>query len=393
MDEQSTSIPTPASDHLPANALMQAKSVDLQSIQKAVDLLNQGQLVAFPTETVYGLGADASSDQSLKRLYEAKGRPSDHPVIVHVGSLAQVADWAVNLPDCLGALANAFWPGPLTVVLQRAPHVLNQVTGGQNTVAVRIPAHPVALDLLRAFAGGLAAPSANRFGRLSPTTAQDVERELGGEVALVLDGGPCYVGIESTILDLSDESKPRILRPGMLLRSQIEAVLGKNVLDPKTALLADGASPRVPGALPAHYAPRTPLILVHPRQLAEPLELPVEALKTTKTEQNLAHHLAADHTHVPSGKSVCILSFQQKPETSDWRISDWRQAPSDAEHYARDLYSALRYFDSLGADLILVEEPPNEPNWSGVRDRLGRASYSRQSDNGAAANNSSEPAT
>ncbi|HEY9719028.1 MAG TPA: L-threonylcarbamoyladenylate synthase, partial [Trichormus sp.] len=244
-----------------------SSQLDADLIMRAAALLRRAELVAFPTETVYGLGADASSPEALSKLYATKGRPADHPVIVHLFSFLQVKEWAADVPDFLEPLAQRFWPGPLTVVLRRSSHVLDQVTGGQETVALRVPAHPIALALLREFGGGLAAPSANRFGRISPTKAEDVTRDLGDAVSLVLDGGPCQVGIESTILDLSGDGIARILRPGMILSADIEAVTGVPV-ELKTSQTAQAQTQiRVPGALPSHYAPQTPLILLPPSQL------------------------------------------------------------------------------------------------------------------------------
>jgi L-threonylcarbamoyladenylate synthase len=243
-------------------------------------------------------------------------------------------------------LAQRFWPGPLTVVLKRSERVLDQVTGGQPTVAIRMPAHPVALALLNEFGGGLAAPSANRFGRLSPTEAEDVRREFGSEVALVLDGGRCTVGIESTILDLSDDA-PRILRPGMILRAQLE-----DALDRRVEIIESGAhsSVRVPGGLPGHYAPRTPLKLVpSPNFVGE-----VESLLNSNT-------------------SLAVLSFQ--PPVSGCSSESWLQSELNAAQYARLLYSNLRKLDHNKAAIILVEEPPDVPDWAGVRDRLRRAQH------------------
>ncbi len=223
-------------------------------IPRAVTLLRGGGLVVFPTETVYGLGADASNPIALRRLFAVKGRPVDHPVIVHLASVAMLDDWASDVPDDARALAERFWPGPLTLVLRRAAHVLDEVTGGLTTVGLRVPAAPIARELLEAFGGGLAAPSANRFGHVSPTTAKAVIDELGDAVDLVLDGGPCRVGVESTIVELTGEA-PTVLRPGAITVAQLEDVLGRAVRPPS------GPS-RAPGMLPSHYAPNAAVEIV-----------------------------------------------------------------------------------------------------------------------------------
>ncbi len=319
-----------------------------QLIETAVEALRRGLLVAFPTETVYGLGANAGSEQALERLYRVKGRPATHPVIVHIGSVEALDSFAVDIPESAYKLGKAFWPGPLTLVLSRAPHVLDLVTGGQMTVALRVPAHRLALELIRKFAGGVAAPSANRFGRLSATEASHVEAEFEGQVAVVLDGGPCAVGIESTIVDLTGDC-PRILRPGMLAPQEIASVLGKAALQ-LAWLDRQGSYPAVPGVLPVHYAPATPVELVPGAQLAGILG-----------------------ARAASGKRIALLSFGQLNEraAADARLSI--ATPADPEVYARLLYSNLRKLDLSGADLIVVESPPNEEDWAAIRDRLIRA--------------------
>jgi L-threonylcarbamoyladenylate synthase len=232
----------------------------MTEVSRAADLLRAGELVAFPTETVYGLGADASNPRAVARIFAAKGRPADHPLIVHLPDAAHLPRWAVDIPDAAHKLAAALWPGPLTLILRRHPSVSDAITGGQNTVGLRVPNHPLALQLLREFDGGVAAPSANRFGHVSPTTAAHVREELGTSVALILDGGPCAVGIESTILDLSG-THARILRPGMLDADAIAGILGAPPI-----VGGSPDAPRVSGSLEAHYAPRTPLRLAHGRQ-------------------------------------------------------------------------------------------------------------------------------
>lgn len=326
--------------------------MDTQEILKAANLLREGKLVALPTETVYGLGADATNRSALELLYRVKGRPTNHPVIVHLHDEQQLQHWAVEIPNRAWRLAEAFWPGPLTMVLRRNPSVLDQVTGGQDTVALRVPNHPVALALLKEFAGGIAAPSANRFGRLSPTRAQDVKNDLGEDVSLVLNGGDCLVGIESTIVDLSWE-EVRVLRPGMILASEIENVLSEPVATHKSETQASKA-PRTSGNLPSHYAPKTPVQLVS----AGDLQARVASAQ---------------------GKRVSVLSFS--PSQNNGSNAPWVVAPEDAFEYARCLYSNLRILDSQNTDLILVEAAPESEQWSGVRDRLSRAAFSSERSN------------
>lgn len=317
---------------------MAAATADARAIAAAVAALQAGQLVAFPSETVYGLGADASNPEAVRRIFAAKGRPADHPVIVHVASAEQLCDWAREIPPEAFKLAEAFWPGPMTLVLKRQPHVSDLVTGGQDTVGLRIPSHPVAQALLQTFGGGIAGPSANRFGRISPTTAQHVREELGDRVDVVLEGGESDVGIESTIIDLSGAA-PTLLRPGMLDLARAEALLG-------TALRApDTASPRASGMLASHYAPRTPTRLVAPAALAA--------------------EVAGAH-----GRVAVLARRAKSPELVAAR---WIEAPADAAGYAHHLYAHLRSLDREGVDLILVEAVPTSPDWAAIRDRLGRA--------------------
>ncbi|MDD1622255.1 MAG: threonylcarbamoyl-AMP synthase, partial [Methylococcaceae bacterium] len=233
---------------------MKPTIVTPESIAHAAELLRQGELVAFPTETVYGLGADASNPEAVAKIFAAKGRPADHPLIVHIARAKQIDDWAEAVPEAALRLAEAFWPGPLTIILNKKAEVPLAVTGGQNTVALRVPANPVALQLLQVFGGGIAAPSANRFGHISPTQAKHVAEELGDSVACILDGGPCAVGVESTIIDLTDKH-PAILRPGRITRSQLKAVLQTEIrLSAQTKI-------RAPGMMAVHYAPHTMALL------------------------------------------------------------------------------------------------------------------------------------
>jgi L-threonylcarbamoyladenylate synthase len=294
--------------------------------------------VAFPTETVYGLGADASNPAAVARIYRVKGRPSGHPVIVHIGDVGELPHWASEIPEQASMLAARFWPGPLTLVLRRSLGVRDDLTGGQDTIGVRIPGHPVALKLLREFGGGIAAPSANRFGRISPTTAEHVRRDLGSEVDLILDGGACEIGIESTIVDVS-RGRPVVLRPGRISEDDIARTLG---VDPA---LRDAQAPRTPGALDSHYAPRQPLHLV-PSQ---------------------------DWDLRARGKSPerGVMSFHARPEGDASVV--WIEASSDPGRYAHELYANLRTLDASGCREILVEEPPESGEWAAIRDRLMRA--------------------
>jgi len=317
-----------------------------QDIQEAVAILRAGGLVAFPTETVYGLGADARNPEAIRRLFAAKGRPADHPVIVHLASAEAMPQWVSRVPAAAVTLAAAFWPGPLTLVLPRAAHVLDLVTGGQETVAIRVPSHPVAQALLEAFGDGIVAPSANRFGRLSPTRAEHVRAELGSTVDLILDGGPTDVGVESTIVDLSG-ARPVLLRPGGITPTQLTAVLGEAPDAPHAA------SPRASGTLPSHYAPRTPLDLIVPDDL-----------------EGRAIQRAAN------GSRVAVLA--RRKASSALSGITWHVLSTEAAHYARTLYATLRALDAGGYDRILVEDVPDDDDWLAVRDRLRRAAYRRE---------------
>ena len=323
-----------------------SNALDPDLIREAVAILRRGGLVAFPTETVYGLGADASNPAAVARLYRVKGRPPDHPVIVHIADAALLARWARDVPESATKLAARFWPGPLTMVLRRAPNVGDFLTGGQDTIGLRVPSHPVALQLLQQFSRdddgrrliGVAAPSANRFGRISPTTAEHVRDDLGDEVDLILDGGPCEIGIESTIVDLSG-GRVVLLRPGRIGADEMEAMLRVETR------LKDRDAPRAPGTLESHYAPRHPLRLVPSAQWDEAL-----------------------HGAAPARG---VLSFRSRP--AGLAGARWIEASKNPQQYARDLYANLRTLDASGCDEILVEEPPESGEWSAVRDRLVRA--------------------
>jgi L-threonylcarbamoyladenylate synthase len=311
--------------------------IDQQLIIKAVSTLRQGRLVAIPTETVYGLGADASNPSAVADVFAAKGRPADHPLIVHIATIDQLRNWARDIPESAIQLANAFWPGPLTMILKKQPNVLDSVTGAQDTIGLRIPNHPVALALLQAFGGGIAAPSANRFAHISPTSAAAVLEELGSKVDMILDGGDCQVGLESTIIDLS-QPEPMILRPGMIGKDDIAAVLGM----PVRQRIAEANNIRVPGMHHVHYAPITPMQVVATNQLLE--------------VTNLA-------------SAVVTWSDVSLPET----IHRVRMG-NDATQYAHDLYHVLRELDHAGLKTIIVEAVPNTSDWEAIRDRLTKAS-------------------
>jgi L-threonylcarbamoyladenylate synthase len=335
---------------------MPALPIDWPAVRAAADLLEVGGLVAFPTETVYGLGADAENPAAVASIYAAKGRPSNHPVIVHLAPGADLDYWAEPIPAAAQALVAAFWPGPLSLIFKRAARIAAAVSGGQDSIALRCPSHPLAQALLRAFRngqGGIAAPSANKFGRVSPTTAQHVRDEFGppqprvghGVLNAVLDGGASPVGIESTILDVSRLAThgPVLLRPGHISAAQLAAVLGQW---PK---LPDAGAPRASGTLEAHYAPRTPVARVAPAQLEATMRQLVDA----------GRRLAL----IGYGAGRCDLAVAQVV------------LPATPDGYAQALYAALRQMDAAGADLILLEAPPETEPWRAVNDRLRRAAH------------------
>lgn len=325
-------------------------SVFSTDIRQAAAILESGGLVAFPTETVYGLGADAENPAAVADIYAAKGRPANHPVIVHVAPDADIGYWAASIPPQAQALMQAFWPGPLTLILKRAPHIPDAVSGGQDSIGLRCPSHPVAQALLREFKGGkggLAAPSANKFGRVSPTTAQHVQDEFGDEPLLkaILEGGQSAVGIESTILDLSRLAThgPVLLRPGHISAAQIANVIGVMPAVP------DAAAPRASGTLAAHYAPHTAVALVTSAQLAATIEQLHQA-----------------------GRRIALIGYRAAPNA----LAIGQTAlPATPEGFAYGLYAALRAMDARDADLILIEAPPADHAWQGVNDRLRRAAH------------------
>ena len=318
------------------------------AIADAAALLRAGALVAFPTETVYGLGADAGNPDAVRRIFAAKGRPADHPVIVHLHDAAGAATWARAMPEGARRLAAAFWPGALTLILPRAAHVSDLVTGGQDSVGLRVPSHPAARALLAAFGGGIAAPSANRFGRISPTTAQHVVDDLGDAVALILDGGACAVGIESTIVAFTAD-EPVLLRPGGIAQDELARVLGR-------APRAPGAgAPRASGTLASHYAPRTPARLVAADALAREIGPPGAG----------------------GGRLAVLARTLARPAGFDGL---WMAAPAGAAAYAHDLYASLRALDAANADAIAIEAVPCTDAWQAVGDRLARATRGEDDD-------------
>jgi len=320
-------------------------------IQMAALALQRGELLGLPTETVYGLAADADNAAAVAQIFSAKGRPSDHPLIVHVGNSHAASRYACNIPPFAEPLMAAFWPGPLTLILPRKPGVATACSGGQHSIALRCPSHPVAQAILAACQQlqppiyGLAAPSANRFGRISPTTAQHVASELGSDL-LVLDAGPCTIGIESTIIDCT-RAAPVLLRPGAITASDVQHACGLPVLAAED-LPDDLPAPRAAGTLAAHYAPKAPLRLLDSQQLQAALDV-----------------LGADAAHL-------AIYSRSVLRTASARLI-LRRMPHDAAATAQQLFAVLRSFDDAAVKLIWVEAPPETPDWQAVRDRLERA--------------------
>jgi L-threonylcarbamoyladenylate synthase len=321
-------------------------------IETAVQALRDGELVAFPTETVYGLGANAQNPAAVRKIFETKGRPDKHPVIVHLDSPRFLHRWVREVPESATRLAEAFWPGPLTMVMPRAANVHDVITGGQDTIAIRVPAHPMAQQLLTAFGGGIAAPSANRYGRLSPTRAEHVREEFGETVRVILDGGECQIGLESTIVSFED-GNVRLLRPGSVTAAQIRGAVGQELL-----VGPNLASPRVPGSTPRHYAPLTPMTIVP----AGEIDAQADAASA-------------------GGRRVAVLA-QRLPLRAHKYVT-WINAGRRPESYARDLYTNLRTLDKAGCQRILVQGVPDGEGWDAIRDRLLRAASSvAESDDG-----------
>ncbi|HEY2681920.1 MAG TPA: L-threonylcarbamoyladenylate synthase [Steroidobacteraceae bacterium] len=309
-------------------------------IENAVEALRAGDLVVFPTETVYGLGANASNPAAVRKIFEVKGRPADHPVIVHLDDPRYLHRWVSKLPPVAETLAAKFWPGPLTLILPKADSVNDIVTGGQDSIGIRVPSHPMAQQLLNAFGGGIAAPSANRFGRLSPTKPEHVRDELGEAVSVILDGGDSPIGLESTIVScLNNEA--RLLRPGFITKSQLEKEIG--------ALAVGGSVPRAPGDRALHYAPSTPL----------------EIVPSDDLEKRAGEILARE-------EKVAVLAM--RPPLHTQRHMTWINAGKKPETYAHNLYNHLRTLDRTGCVRIFVQSLPQDERWAAILDRLQRAS-------------------
>jgi len=331
--------------------IVRATQVEIES---AVQALRDGELVAFATETVYGLGANAQNPAAVAKIFAAKGRPPNHPVIVHLDSPRFLHRWVREVPEAAMRLAERFWPGPFTMVMPRAANVHDVITGGQDTIAIRVPAHPMAQQLLTAFGGGIAAPSANRYGRLSPTRAEHVREELGDAVRVILDGGECQIGLESTIVSFEGDGV-RLLRPGSVTATQISAVVGELFSD-------DGRPvPRVPGSPPTHYAPTTHMTIVP----AGEIDAQADAASS-------------------GGRRVAVLA--QRLPLRAHKYATWINAGRRPENYGRDLYANLRTLDKAGCRRILVQAVPDGERWDAIRDRLVHAATSvAESDDGSGA--------
>lgn len=336
---------------------------DAAAIAAAAQALHAGELVGLPTETVYGLGADAASDSAVAKIFAAKGRPSDHPLIVHVADAAGVDHFAQDVPAFAQQLMQAFWPGPLTLILPRRPDVGAAAAGGQASIGLRCPAHPVAHALLLAARAlgvhGVAAPSANQFGRVSPTTAAHVQGEFGEDL-LILDGGACEVGIESTIIDCT-RGAPVLLRPGAITREQVQAACGLKPLSREEMAALTVSAPRASGTLEAHYAPRAKVRLMGARALQAALDLLGKGMDAIDAADKAAPTIAVYSRAILQTASAKVLR---------------RRMPDDAAATAQQLFAVLREFDKAGVKLIWIETPPDTPEWEGVRDRLQRAAAS-----------------
>jgi L-threonylcarbamoyladenylate synthase len=328
------------------------KKLNEATLAQAIDLLRSGQVIAIPTETVYGLAADAENELAVRKIFATKGRPADHPLIVHLAKDAPLEGWADHVPTAAQQLAKEFWPGPLTMILQRGPKAAPAVTGGLSTIGLRVPSHPIAQQLLKAFGGGLAAPSANRFGRVSPTTADHVQSELGESVPMILDGGQCNVGIESTIVDLSSD-EIAILRPGAITAQQIEQVIGMPLAT------ASASAPRVSGSLPSHYAPAAGVeIRDGEAAIARAIELEMLGKKVGVIGPNELLYLIPVESMM-SG-TVIPLPIDETPEG-----------------FARDLYATLRLADANACDIAVVIPPPEEGIGVAIADRLRKSAAPR----------------
>ena len=329
-----------------------------QNVSRAVTLLRDGEAIGLPTETVYGLAADASNADAVSKIFSAKGRPVDHPLIVLVASIEAAKAWAADWPDAADKLAKAFWPGPMTLIVKRAAHVLDAVTGGQDTVGLRVPSHPVAQAVLKLFSSehlGLAAPSANQFGHVSPTTAAHVAAEFPDRLLMILDGGACEVGVESTIIDVSGGAV-RVLRPGRVRASDIEQVLGASLAEQ-----GGDAPPRVSGTLAAHYAPKTQTLM----------------LATARLKMQLrAFRQAQDR-----GPMRCVITHSFDAEPAE-RVRVIRLT-ADAQTWERELYALLRALDEERYGTLIIEAPPETAEWDAVNDRVKRATQRDAEENAA----------
>ncbi|RRS07056.1 threonylcarbamoyl-AMP synthase [Pseudoalteromonas sp. J010] len=321
-------------------------ATDPTAVTQAAELARDGQLVAVPTETVYGLAADANQPNAVKKIFAAKGRPADHPLIVHVADKSLVTQWAETLPDYFDALADAFWPGPLTIVAKKRAHVSDIVTGGHKTVGIRVPNHPAMLALLQQVQSGLAAPSANPYKKISPTTAEQVLFGLSGKIAAVLDGGPCEVGLESTIVDISSPT-PRILRAGPITKADLEAVLNMEVEEPDVHTVA------VPGNVKAHYQPSKRLTILSTQALTSRLQLGCASNTGILYYSSEIESILSEHRDIN--------------ELVDLKLG------AEKTKYAQGLYYGLHQLDQSSATEILLEAPPRTPKWRDVNDRLMRA--------------------
>ena len=318
-----------------------------KDIHKAVKLLKLGELVAIPTETVYGLAADANNPQAIKKIFILKGRPQNHPLILHISSLKELGDWVENISDTAQKLINAFWPGPMTLIFPVKKNKLKLkntkiITGNQNTIGIRMPSHPVARKLLKSFGGPLVAPSANKFGHVSPTCAEHVKSEFGRKLKLILDGGSSPLGIESSIIDITT-TPARLLRPGPLSISRIKKISGVNIVGAGYQP-ARKKSPRVPGSLKSHYAPKTKVILFQ--------------------------------KNIKFKNSTAVMAIKSKLIIND-KNNLLIKMPRDPVGYAQILYAVLRELDALKFDVIYIETPPNMPEWLAVRDRVMRAAQGK----------------
>lgn len=335
-------------------------------VTRAVEILRKGGVVALPTETVYGLGADASNPEAVAKIFALKNRPADHPLIVHISGIDKLPQWVDEIPASAQALASRFWPGPLTMIFKRAPAVLDAVTGGQDTIGLRVPNHPLTLEVLAEFGGGVAAPSANRFGKISPTRAEHVAEEFGDRVDYILDGGPCAVGLESTIVDLTS-ARPQILRLGAVTAEDIDSALGHaDYTEGSGCVSREGepTPPKTPGSLAAHYAPETPLHLVDSTELA------TRVLELTSL-----------------GRSVGVIARTPAPSDEVATGCVWVVISPEPAEYGRLLYATMRELDHMRCDVILVEAPPALKDWEAIADRLTRAaSATHQASAGRAIN-------